>query len=69
MDSLTSQTPSEEVKAQNHIRSKKSAFCKYYRRGCCTFSASDCKFAHGVEDYNFVELKPENYRSKTFPPT
>jgi len=64
-DSLTD---SQFVKTPNGVRSKKSAFCKFYRRGCCTFTASECKFAHGVDDYNFVGLKPENYRSKTFPP-
>jgi len=57
--------PKEDVKI---IREKKSAFCKYYRRGSCTFTAEECKFAHGISDFNLVELKPEDYRSKTFPP-
>ena len=45
----------EIIKAylETEIPNSKSYFCNYFKRGLCHFSAKECKFAHGAEDFVF----------------
>jgi len=39
----------------------KSTFCRFYRRGCCLFTAKECKHAHGARDLQFKRIDLEEY--------
>ena len=38
---------------ESEIPNGKSYFCRYFNRGHCLFSAKECKFSHGAEDFVF----------------
>jgi len=39
----------------------KSTFCRFFRRGCCLFTAKECKHAHGTSDLQFKKIDLEEY--------
>jgi len=43
---------------------RKSQFCRFFLRGLCILDASECNYAHGVEDLAFQKVSIEEYDGK-----
>ena len=68
---VTEETISRDELISNYLEQNipdgKSFFCRYFRRGCCLFSAKDCKFAHGCSDLQFKRLDPNDHENLSEP--